>query len=74
MRAAYQGLCVVCAMQRHNGWVQCVSWSPDARMVATGATDNNLFLWDAKSGDVLGACKGTTQNTALGFCCPHVLS
>lgn len=36
----------------------CVAWSPDAQMLATGGMDGALWLWDPKTGNPLGCCKG----------------
>ena len=45
--------------QGHSGWVLCVAWSPDAAILATGGMDASLWLWDPKTGQALGSCKGT---------------
>lgn len=45
-------------MQGHRSWVLCVSWSPDAQMVVTGGMDGALWLWDPKTGNSIGCCKG----------------
>ncbi len=36
----------------------CVSWSPDAHMIVTGGMDGALWLWDPKTGNPIGCCKG----------------
>jgi len=46
------------AAQGHSGWVLCVAWSPDAAVLATGGMDASLWLWDPRTGQALGSCKG----------------
>ena len=36
----------------------CVSWSPDAQMLATGGMDGALWLWEPSTGNAIGCCKG----------------
>ena len=45
-------------VQGHKKWVLCVAWSPDGEMVATGGMEGALWLWDPKSGNPIGCCKG----------------
>lgn len=53
----------------HTSWVLCVSWSPDASLIATGGMDNTVRLWDPKTGKPLGtAMKGHSKwVTALSW-------
>lgn len=46
-------------LQAHKNWVQCVSWSPDAAMVVSGDQNGVLWLWQPKTGETIGACRGT---------------
>jgi ribosome assembly protein 4 len=53
--------CSLCALQAHRNWVLCVSWSPDATMIATGDMNGDIWLWDAAAGQPLGQCKGHSK-------------
>jgi WD40 repeat protein len=48
-------------LQAHRNWVLCVSWSPDATMIATGDMNGDIWLWDAATGQPLGQCKGHSK-------------
>ncbi len=54
-------------MQGHRSWVLCVSWSPDAQMIVTGGMDGALWLWDPKTGNSIGCCKGEDRTLARCF-------
>lgn len=45
-------------LQGHKNWVQIVSWSPDAAMLASGDQNGVIWLWQPKTGETLGACRG----------------
>lgn len=47
--------------QGHRNWVLCVAWSPDGAMVASGDMDGHIWLWDPKTGQPLGSCKGHSK-------------
>ena len=49
-------VCVV--LQGHKNWVQIVSWSPDAAMLASGDQNGVIWLWQPKTGETIGACRG----------------
>ena len=51
-------------MQGHKNWVLCVAWSPDGQVLATGGMDGALWLWDPKTGNPLGCCKGARSYPA----------
>jgi ribosome assembly protein 4 len=38
-------------MEGHKGWVMYVAFSPDCTIVASAGMDNNLILWNAKTGE-----------------------
>jgi WD40 repeat protein len=42
----------------HHGLVHAVTFSPDAKTVATASSDGTARLWDAKTGKPLGAPMG----------------
>lgn len=44
--------------QGHKNWVQIVSWSPDAAMLASGDQNGVIWLWQPKTGETIGACRG----------------
>ncbi|KAF8541373.1 quinon protein alcohol dehydrogenase-like superfamily [Trichophaea hybrida] len=49
-------------LKGHKNWVLVASWSPNAKLIATGSMDNTLRLWDSKTGKPLGdAMKGHTK-------------
>ncbi|WPK25201.1 hypothetical protein PUMCH_002505 [Australozyma saopauloensis] len=39
----------------HTNWVLCVAYSPCGTMIATGSMDNTVRLWNAATGEALGA-------------------
>ncbi|CAI4216149.1 unnamed protein product [Parascedosporium putredinis] len=39
----------------HDGWVLCVSWSPDGKRLATGSMDKTVRVWDPSTGKGVGA-------------------
>lgn len=45
----------------HRNWVLCVSWSPDAELIATGSMDNTIRLWEADKGKPLGGGNGESS-------------
>ena len=50
------------AVQGHKSWVLCLAWSPDGLMVATGGMEGALWLWDPKTGNPVGCCKGAVHD------------
>ncbi len=45
----------------HTGFVSAVAFSPDGTLVLTGASDHNLMLWNASTGNELRVFKGHTD-------------
>ena len=43
---------------KHAGQLDAVAFSPDARIIATGASDNMVVLWDAHSAEELKRLEG----------------
>ena len=41
-------------LKGHKSWVLVVSWSPDDSLLATGSMDNNVRLWDPRTGEISG--------------------
>ena len=63
--------CAVACLQGHSNWVLCVAWSPDAAILATGGMDNSLWLWNPRTGQALGTCKGAHGRTEHCKSPPH---
>ncbi len=40
-------------MQGHTGYVVCLCFSPDGRLLASGSTDNTVTLWNTSTGRIL---------------------
>jgi WD40 repeat protein len=51
----------------HNGFVSCMALSADGRILASGARDDTLRLWDAATGRQLHEVKGTGPLQTLLF-------
>ncbi|MDW8299731.1 MAG: WD40 repeat domain-containing protein [Anaerolineae bacterium] len=50
----FASLCVALRrLERHTASVWSAAWSPDGRILATGADDNTIRLWDVASGNQL---------------------
>jgi WD40 repeat protein len=42
----------------HSGGADCVAFSPDSALLASGGRDNTIKLWNADNGEALVALKG----------------
>ena len=43
---------------QHDAGVNCVSWSPDGKTLASASWDNTVRLWDPASGKEMCSCSG----------------
>lgn len=39
----------------HKNWVLCIAWSPDSSKLVSACKNGVIFVWDADSGQKLGA-------------------
>ena len=42
----------------HSNYVNCVAYSPDGKMLASGSSDHTVKLWNANTGELLATCAG----------------
>jgi WD40 repeat protein/DNA-binding Xre family transcriptional regulator len=42
----------------HRGWVQCLAFSPDGEILASGSNDQTVRLWDINTGQCLKTLQG----------------
>jgi WD40 repeat protein len=45
----------------HSGWVECIAFSPDGRLAATGSEDKTARLWNVRTGEMLATLPGHTD-------------
>jgi WD40 repeat protein len=46
------------AVLEHDDWVQCVSFSPDGRAIASGSNDQKVHVWNAQTGELRASMSG----------------
>lgn len=51
----------------HNGYLNCVTVSPDGSLCASGGKDGQAMLWDLNEGKHLYTLDGTNEINALVF-------
>lgn len=47
------GFRLLYTLRGHEDIISEIAWSPDGRMIASGAYDNAIRLWDAQNGDLI---------------------
>uniref|UniRef100_A0A672Z997 WD repeat domain 1 n=1 Tax=Sphaeramia orbicularis TaxID=375764 RepID=A0A672Z997_9TELE len=47
-----------CTLSQHSQFVNCVRFSPDGSRFATGSADGQIFIYDGKTGDLIGSLGG----------------
>ncbi len=47
---------------QHDAWVSSVAWSPNGRLIASGAWDHFVHIWDARRGKLIHMYEGHTQS------------
>jgi WD40 repeat protein len=45
-------------LEGHEHVVNCVSWSPDGRTIASGDSSGTVLLWDAETWEPIGTLEG----------------
>lgn len=48
----------VLTLSAHTSFLHCADWSPDGKMIVTGANDSSAILWDARNGTLLHRLSG----------------
>jgi WD40 repeat protein len=54
-------------LKGHNGWVNAIAFSPNAKVLATGGDDNTVRLWDLVTGTALAKLEGHTESNGFGL-------
>ena len=48
-------------LEGHSGWLRSVAFSSDGRLLASGGTDNTIWLWDVRAAQQVHALEGHTD-------------
>ena len=43
-----------CVLHGHEDWVNCVAFSPDGKIIASGSNDATIRIWDMQTGTQIG--------------------
>lgn len=54
-------------LQGHTAGINCLVYSPNGSLIASGADDHNVILWNAKSGKIIQTLEHEEKITALAF-------
>ena len=60
-------------MEGHTSYVRSVTFSPDGAIIASGACDNTVRTWDAKSGQALKVLDGHISSVFSVTFSPNVI-
>ncbi len=53
---------IIWRLKGHTGNVLTVAWSPDDRLLASGANDSTIIIWDTRTGRAVAILKGHTRS------------
>src|SRR5436309_116764 len=56
-----QGFTLRHTLQGHSEVIFCIAWSPDGRVLASGALDNTIRLWDGQTGQHVRTLEGHSE-------------
>lgn len=55
----------IATMTGHQKLINCVQFSPDARLIASASFDKSIKLWDGKTGQFLATLRGHVQSVYM---------
>jgi telomerase protein component 1 len=55
-----QKAAIIATAQGHRDWIECIAFSADSKMIATGSRDNTVILWNS-AGRMIGQLSGHTN-------------
>ncbi|WBW75542.1 notchless-like ribosome biogenesis protein Rsa4 [Schizosaccharomyces osmophilus] len=58
----------ISTLKGHQNWVSCISWAPDASIIATGSMDNTIRLWEPKKGAPIGDALRRHTKPIMALC------